>query len=133
MKTMIIISGSRNISDFNTIKTQIDKHIDGIEFPEFVLGGAKGVDSLALRYAQENGFHYKILNANWGLYGKRAGMVRNGEMFRYGDQNHQKLIIFWDGSSRGTKNMIDRAEEKGWNKIFSENLNGGIVNIVYEK
>lgn len=133
MKTIIIISGSRDIINYNTIKNQLDKILSGIENPEFVLGGARGVDSLALQYAKEKGFNYKILNANWELYGKRAGMIRNGEMFRYGIGEMRYLCVFWDGSSRGTKNMIDRAEEKGWTKISSENLVGSTVNIVYKE
>jgi hypothetical protein len=38
-----------------------------------------------------------------------AGPIRNGEMAKYADA----LIVFWDGKSRGTKNMIDLAERYG--------------------
>ena len=38
-----------------------------------------------------------------------AGPLRNEKMARVADA----LIAFWDGKSRGTKNMIDLANMKG--------------------
>ena len=54
--------------------------------------------------------------ANWEYYGKRAGMIRNGEMARYASEdpdNEGILIAFWDGKSRGTKGMINIAYRTG--------------------
>lgn len=48
-------------------------------------------------------------SADWDLDGKSAGFKRNVKMAEYADA----LVAFWDGSSRGTKHMIDIAKEKG--------------------
>lgn len=50
----------------------------------------------------------KRFPAKWKEYGKAAGFVRNSEMADYSDM----LIAFWDGKSKGTKNMIDNAKKK---------------------
>ena len=59
------------------------------------------------------GFEVKIIQADWQKYGKRAGPIRNKEMADYADT----LIAFWDGQSRGTKNMIETARSQNLNVI----------------
>ena len=44
----------------------------------------------------------------WDKYGPSAGPRRNAQMAEVADA----LIAFWDGKSRGTKNMIDTANKK---------------------
>lgn len=72
-------------------------------------GGAKGADKLGERLAEEKGIRTSIFNANWDYHGKKAGIIRNEEMAEWGDA----LLAFWDGSSKGTKHMIDCATEAG--------------------
>ena len=43
-------------------------------------------------------------------YGRAAGPIRNTAML---DMKPDELIAFWDGRSRGTKNMIDQATARG--------------------
>ena len=50
----------------------------------------------------------EIYPAQWKKFGKRAGYRRNEQMAEVADA----LIAFWDGSSRGTKHMIDIMNEK---------------------
>lgn len=133
METMVIISGSRDIEDYKLIENSLKSWLKTVENPSFVLGGARGVDSLALKYAQENKIPYKVIKANWNLYGKRAGMIRNGEMFRYASEKRHILIAFSKNKSSGTQNMINRAEEKGWKKAFEQSLTDEIVGVIYEE
>ena len=72
-------------------------------------GLAKGADTLAVRYANEHNYQWHGYAADWGRYGKSAGIRRNAMMADEADA----LIAFWDGSSRGTKNMIELAQAKG--------------------
>lgn len=51
----------------------------------------------------------KRFPADWGKYGKSAGVLRNKQMAEYADG----LIAFWDGKSRGTANMIETAKGLG--------------------
>ena len=51
--------------------------------------------------------------ADWKVYGKQAGPVRNRQMLNYAKEEQGALLAFWDGKSRGTKNMIDIAKDAG--------------------
>lgn len=102
MKT--IIAGCRDFTDIHLLKKQLDyyrEHTNSIT--EIVSGGATGADAMGEAYALLNGIPIKGFPANWSKHGKAAGPIRNKEMAEYADC----LIAFWDGKSRGTKNMID--------------------------
>lgn len=47
--------------------------------------------------------------ADWALYGKAAGAIRNRKMA----ENSDALVAVYDGKSPGTKNMIDEAKKVG--------------------
>ncbi len=100
MKT--IIAGCRTFTDYATAKQVLDK-IQNIT--EIVSGAAEGADSLGERHAKENKIPLKQFPADWDTYKKAAGPLRNKEMAIYADV----LIAFWDGKSKGTKNMIEQA------------------------
>ncbi|MBR1697914.1 MAG: DUF2493 domain-containing protein, partial [Anaerovibrio sp.] len=74
-----------------------------------VSGHAPGADTLGERYAHEHGLKCELYPADWNTHGKAAGPIRNAEMAN----NADALIAFWDGESRGTKNMIETAKAKG--------------------
>jgi hypothetical protein len=105
----IIIAGSRNFNDYNLLKTSCDNLLTQFTNIEIVSGTARGADKLGERYAREKGYSIKEFPANWDKFGKRAGYLRNDEMAQYSDM----LIAFWDGTSKGTKHMIDLANKRG--------------------
>lgn len=108
MKT--IIAGSRKIHSYHIVVWAIRNAIrDGIEITEVVSGGAEGVDKLGEFYAKMHKLPVKKFPADWNKHGKRAGPIRNQQMADYADA----LIAVWDGKSRGTKDMIERAQAKG--------------------
>ena len=76
---------------------------------EIVSGLAKGPDSFGKEWAEINGIPVKEFPADWDKYGKSAGYIRNAEMLKTATH----LLAFWDGSSKGTKNMIDIAIKAG--------------------
>ena len=55
------------------------------------------------------GYSLKYFYPNWEKYGKSAGIIRNHEMGDYADY----LLAFWDGTSKGTKDMIDYMKKIG--------------------
>ena len=59
----------------------------------------------AEEYAAERGLKVKLYPAEWARYGKAAGPKRNNQMAK----DASAVIAFWDGRSKGTKNMIDTA------------------------
>ena len=108
----VIIAGGRYFSNYELLRTFVDVKLSRItkEKPiEIVSGGATGADALGERYAKEKGYLLRRFPADWKQYGKAAGVRRNKEMA----QNADALIAFWNGESRGTKNMIEEARAAG--------------------
>jgi hypothetical protein len=103
----IIIAGGRYFSDYDRLYKSCSKILEKILDIEIVSGTAKGADMLGERFSKDNGYKLKQFPADWDKFGKSAGYRRNAEMAKYADA----LIAFWDGNSRGTKNMIDLAEK----------------------
>ncbi len=105
----LIIAGSRNITNYNLLVECMFNYTLG---PTVILsGGARGVDTLGERYWRENRDTIKLERypAEWGIHGLAAGFIRNHEMAN----NADALLALWDGKSRGTKDMIDRAIRHG--------------------
>ena len=76
---------------------------------ELVSGGAKGVDSCAAEYAKANGMKITEFLPEYEKYGRAAPIVRNKKIVDYAD----KVIAFWDRSSKGTASVIKYAEKTG--------------------
>ena len=105
----VIIAGGRDFTDYNLLRSTMDALLRNKLRKEKIVvicGMAKGADMLGARYAKERGYHVRYFPAEWDKLGKCAGIIRNEEMA----QNADALVAFWDGSSHGTKNMIETAE-----------------------
>lgn len=118
MKTYsTIIAGSRTIEQIEQIERAVTE--SGFIITEVVSGGQVsrdattgdlyGADYLGEQWAKRHMIPIRRFAADWRKHGKAAGPIRNDEMARYADQ----LIAVWDGQSRGTRDMIDRAERYG--------------------
>ncbi len=99
----LLIAGSRSIKDFD-ISPYIPADTDLI-----ISGGANGVDALAEQYADKNRISKLTLRPRYDLYRRGAPLKRNDEMVNICD----KVLIFWDGVSKGTKHTIDYANKIG--------------------
>lgn len=108
----VIIAGSRSITDPREVAQAI--RASGFEITEVVSGGARrGVDRIGERWADLWCIPKKTMPANWKALGKAAGIIRNRQMADYAEG----LIAVWDGTSRGTADMIKVATSKGL-KVF---------------
>lgn len=103
MKT--IIAGSRNFNDYELLKREVDKVHEIAPITEVVSGGARGADSMGEWWARQNGIALIIFPADWNRFGKAAGPIRNTQMANYA----QMLIAFLAKDSKGTKDMIEKA------------------------
>ena len=101
----VIIAGSRNFNDYNQLCELCDDLFKDCKNVEIVSGTANGADKLGERYANERGYKLHRFPADWDKYGKSAGYIRNEEMANFSNA----LIVFWDKKSKGTKHMIDIA------------------------
>lgn len=116
----VIIAGSRNISDYQYFCNFMQTLYMADQITEVVCGMASGVDIMGKRWAEEKGIPVKKMPANWSLYGKAAGPIRNKEMAEYADV----LILLWDGKSKGSQNMLNNAKTKDLKiiqKIYEKN------------
>ena len=75
---------------------------------EIVSGGAKGIDTCARNYALAHGLALTEFLPEYEKYGRGAPLRRNITIIEYADF----VLAFWDGSSRGTKFVIDNCKKR---------------------
>lgn len=97
----LLIAGSRSINDLD-ISPYIPCGVDMI-----ISGGAKGIDTLAEKYADKHKISKLILRPQYKVYRRAAPLKRNEQMVDICDC----ILIFWDGKSKGTKHTIDYAQK----------------------
>lgn len=101
MKTAVI--GSRGL-----IVNDLGKYLpEGTT--EIVSGGARGIDSCAREYALAHNIRLTEFLPEYEKFGKAAPLKRNLQIIEYSDI----VLAFWDGSSRGTKYVIDNCRQMG--------------------
>lgn len=114
----IIVAGSRDFDDYSLLKLTLKEYINGLDIADLsqvviISGAARGADTLGEYFTYDYQIAVRRFPAKWDELGKRAGWVRNAEMAKYAAEKHGVLFAFWDGKSRGTKNMIDLANRYG--------------------
>ena len=102
-----IIAGSRTYTNKSAVWDIVDRC--PWEIDEVVCGEAAGPDTLGRQWAERFGVNIASFPADWDTHGRAAGHIRNKEMAKHA----QAAIVFWDGKSRGAKNMIDEALSAG--------------------
>ena len=105
----IAVIGGRDFTDYALLSKTLDRIRK--EEPEVLIisGGARGADSLAQKYAKENGLAILIFYPDYQRYGKRAPLVRNNKIAKECDL----LIAFPTSKSRGTWCTVKKAKELG--------------------
>ena len=106
----ILVCGSRHFQDYYLLCREMDKlDLDNKQPITIIEGGARGADRLGKQYAEECGWELEEYPADWDKYGKAAGPIRNQHMLDEGKPD--MVIAFLAPNSRGTKDMISRAEK----------------------
>lgn len=121
MKPIIrfVVFGSRHLKDYKLLNKTLDRIFAPYTRIELVEGGQVsegfdntkyGADYFAGLYAEKNALVHTTFNANWDLYGNKAGPLRNGIMAEYCAYGYG--VAFWDGRKQrcGTWDMIQRCE-----------------------
>ena len=101
MKLAIIGSRGLHVENF-------DKYLPE-NVTEIVSGGAKGIDTDAEAYANQKGIKVTVFKPDYRRFRGGATHIRNKEIVNYADE----VLAFWDGSSRGTKSVIEYCREVG--------------------
>ena len=76
---------------------------------EIISGGAKGVDTCAKEYALSHGIKLTEFLPEYKKFGHSAPLKRNITII----ENSDLVLAFWDGSSHGTKFVIDNCKRMG--------------------
>lgn len=101
-----IICGSRSIANLQFVFSKLN----GLEFRDSILlvvsGGCRGVDLIGEKWAKKEEIPIRRYIPRWSEEGKQAGPNRNTDMAC----NADACVCFWDGVSRGTADMIHKAE-----------------------
>lgn len=107
------ISGSRKFTDPSNavqyVERFIAKNFSTTEEVVVITGGALGVDAAIELACMRRGIKNLIVHARWIELDKVAGPRRNQHIVELSNS----LLIFWDGTSRGTKDTINRAKKSG--------------------
>ena len=99
----IAIVGSRKLTNI-----ALEQHIPK-DITEIVSGGAVGVDICAAEYAKKHGLKLTEFLPQYEHLGRAAPIVRNRQIVDYAD----KIIVFWNGSSKGSLSVIKYAQKIG--------------------
>lgn len=104
----IAVVGSRDYRRLDLVERFVRRLAPGADYT-IVSGGARGVDRKAEDTARAVGLPVLILLADWGLWGRSAGMRRNTRIVEEADE----IVAFWDGESRGTEDTILKGRAAG--------------------
>lgn len=122
----LIIAGSRGINDMQHLRDALAAWIKHADFPitsnvtEVVSGMCSdSPDMLGIEWAKSMGITVKEMPAEWlgrdAIRDPSAGRRRNVAMAKYAvsEGAHGGLLAVWDGTSPGTKHMINAARSRG--------------------
>jgi hypothetical protein len=110
----VLVCGSRTFEDEQMVRIVLDGMYHEHGTLTVIEGGARGADRFAGEWADKRilADHVQV-PAQWEEYGKAAGPIRNQAMLDYGPE---LVLAFVDKpllESRGTLDMVTRAEEAG--------------------
>ena len=125
---MVLFDLNKKYPQLNVLTIDKQKHSYRInrENIEIISGKAKGADTLGEKFAEKYSLALKEFPAKWddlsatpckvvdsihGEYNALAGHNRNRKMAEYAssDDSFGVLTLFWDGQSKGSKNMKAQA------------------------
>ncbi|TFH10747.1 MAG: DUF2493 domain-containing protein [Nitrosomonadales bacterium] len=109
----VLVCGDRNWADEVYLREKLYEfdEIHGID--TVIEGDAAGADRMAGSWAQENSVPFLVFPAQWDIYGRAAGPIRNTQMLTEGRPDY--VLAFHENIefSRGTKNMVNQAKNAG--------------------
>jgi predicted Rossmann fold nucleotide-binding protein DprA/Smf involved in DNA uptake len=103
----VAIVGSRHFSEPDRVADYVNALPHGASI---ITGSASGVDAAATKAARSKGIAVQVIPASFDeLADPSKSAARNQRLVDACDI----LVAFWDGSSKGTRNTVDRALDSG--------------------
>lgn len=114
MELRLIIAGSRYFEDYEKLE-YVASRLLATRFPGrgvvVVSGGCCGADLLGERFAAVRGFSVRRFSADWAVFGRAAGPLRNRRMVAFADA---VLVFPVPGRAcRGTRDLVRAAQLAG--------------------
>jgi len=116
-----LICGGRDFADTEIFDSAMSELVALQGMPARVVeGGAKGADSMARGWAQRHALDIVTEKAQWNVYRRSAGVIRNQAML---DKYKPDFVVAFPGG-KGTADMVERGRKAGVNVAeIKENLN----------
>lgn len=105
----VIVCGGRDYKNKAFVYKELDRIHKATPITRLVQGGATGADTFAEQWAASNGIDRKTYYAEWKMYGKTAGPIRNRRMLY---EEKPDLVIAFPGG-HGTADMKKQARNAG--------------------
>jgi predicted Rossmann fold nucleotide-binding protein DprA/Smf involved in DNA uptake len=103
----VAIVGSRHFSETDRVSDYVNALPRGASI---ITGSASGVDAAATKAARAKGIPVQVMPASFDeLADASRSAARNQRLIDACDV----LVAFWDGTSKGTRNTVDRALDSG--------------------
>jgi hypothetical protein len=115
----VLVTGGRDFSNRQFLFNILDRIHTRRPIDSIIEGEASGADSLAREWGEHNRIEILPYPADWKLYGKRAGRVRNCKMLR---ESHPDLVVAFQGG-KGTSHMVEISKEAGVKVLETWKLN----------
>jgi hypothetical protein len=120
---VLAVIGSRSFNYQDRVWEYLDKVLEKTENLSLVSGACpQGADALAESWAKRRGVPILLYPADWSK-GKGAGFARNQKIVKAADV----VVCFWDGTSKGTVDSIERAWRLGIKVMVSTPQNPKMV------
>lgn len=110
----LLVCGGRKFSNRELLFQRLDDFLVSNEVEVVIEGEATGADRLGRVWGEFNGISVEPYPAQWGVYGRSAGPIRNQQMLDEGKPTH--AFAFFDrprSESRGTADMVRRLKKAG--------------------
>ena len=101
------IVGSRHFSDPDRVIEYVNSLPQGASI---ITGSASGVDAAATKAARAKGIAVHVIPAS---FDELADTRKSGERNQRLIDACEVLVAFWAGTSKGTRNTVDRALDSG--------------------
>ena len=124
----VLVCGGRdyqNVEQLYKVLDWVDGSWESVDstgpISTIISGHARGADQLAEKYANEKNIPLEVYPAEWDVYGKSAGVIRNQEML---DEGLPDLVVAFSGG-KGTAHMVKIAQKA--NVMMLQVTTSGIV------
>ena len=105
----LLVCGGRDYKNEAKIHEVLAYLLDTYKVSHIISGGANGVDTIAVQWAEANKIPFTVYEADWKKYNKAAGPIRNTQMLVEGKPD---FVVAFPGGA-GTANMVKQSKDKG--------------------